>query len=120
MQRADFAELFPGATPLACDLVSKMLQFDPRRRISVKQALKHPYLAALHDEAEEPVAARAAPACTLCVLMRLRTERMVHRTTPCVSHSGAASLAARRSQVEAAARVPALQGRLTLTSRTSD
>lgn len=33
-----------------------MLQFDPRRRISVEQALKHPWLSQLHDEAAEPSA----------------------------------------------------------------
>jgi hypothetical protein len=33
-----------------------MLVFDPSRRISVDDALRHPYLAALHDAADEPVA----------------------------------------------------------------
>ena len=86
-QRTDFAELFPGATPLACDLVSKMLQFDPRRRISVKQALKHPYLAALHDDAEEPVAARASlaafqlPFGRTCMVLGLRMSKLLHWAT---------------------------------------
>lgn len=31
-----------------------MLAFDPAQRISVDQALDHPYLAALHDAADEP------------------------------------------------------------------
>lgn len=33
-----------------------MLVFDPARRISVADALSHPWLAALHDESDEPVA----------------------------------------------------------------
>lgn len=33
-----------------------MLQFDPRKRITVEQALKHPYLASLHDPGAEPAA----------------------------------------------------------------
>ena len=34
-----------------------MLAFSPARRISVDDALAHPYLAALHDPEDEPVAA---------------------------------------------------------------
>lgn len=56
MQRADFRRLFPGATPQAVDLLERMLQFDPRRRISVEDALKHPWLNQLHDEVAEPSA----------------------------------------------------------------
>ena len=36
--------------------MEKMLQFDPRKRIDVHGALKHPWLAQLHDEAAEPAA----------------------------------------------------------------
>lgn len=48
--------LFPRATPLALDLLDRMLGFDPAKRITVDEALAHPYLAALHDPADEPVA----------------------------------------------------------------
>lgn len=47
---------FPDATPDAVDLLSKMLVLDPHKRISVEQALEHPYLASLHDEELEPIA----------------------------------------------------------------
>ena len=57
MQRVDFQTLYPSASPLAVDLLDQMLQFDPRRRISVEAALAHPYLAALHDQHAEPVCA---------------------------------------------------------------
>lgn len=53
--KADMRRIFPGASPMAIDLVEKMLQFDPTRRITVDEALKHPWLAALHDPACEPV-----------------------------------------------------------------
>ncbi|KAK9815669.1 hypothetical protein WJX72_007692 [[Myrmecia] bisecta] len=55
-QRAQFRSMFPEASPKALDLMEKMLQFDPRKRITVEEALKHPYLAQLHDESAEPSA----------------------------------------------------------------
>lgn len=36
--------------------MERMLQFDPRKRITVEEALQHPYLAQLHDPASEPSA----------------------------------------------------------------
>ncbi|KAM9461978.1 mitogen-activated protein kinase 7 [Clarias gariepinus] len=47
--------LFPQADPVALDLLNAMLRFDPRERISVVQALDHPYLAKYHDPDDEPV-----------------------------------------------------------------
>eukprot|EP00903_Cladosiphon_okamuranus_P012703 g11877.t1 len=47
---------FPDANADAVDLLSKMLILDPNKRISVEQALEHPYLASLHDVALEPLA----------------------------------------------------------------
>ncbi|KAL4158251.1 hypothetical protein PRNP1_004030 [Phytophthora ramorum] len=50
-------EFFPDANPLAVDLLSQMLKFNPAERISVIQALAHPYLAQLQNPADEPVCA---------------------------------------------------------------
>ena len=41
-------------TCLAIDVMTKMLAFDPSDRITVPEALNHPWLAAYHDESDEP------------------------------------------------------------------
>ncbi|KAG0218994.1 kinase-like domain-containing protein [Mortierella sp. GBAus27b] len=55
MPKIPFSQLYPRATPLALDLLEKLLDFDPASRITVEQALGHPYLAAYHEEDDEPV-----------------------------------------------------------------
>ncbi|KAK1373640.1 Mitogen-activated protein kinase [Heracleum sosnowskyi] len=52
--KKSFAELFPDVSPVALDLAQKMLEFDPSKRITVEEALKHPYLSSLHEINEEP------------------------------------------------------------------
>ena len=42
--------------PLAVDLLERMLVFRPADRISVVEALKHPFMAQLHVESDEPKA----------------------------------------------------------------
>lgn len=39
-----FEKLYPQANPLALDLLSKLLAFDPTKRITCTEALRHPYL----------------------------------------------------------------------------
>ncbi|KAG8391869.1 hypothetical protein BUALT_Bualt01G0231800 [Buddleja alternifolia] len=56
--RKQFSARFPNTSPAALDLLEKMLVFDPSRRITVDEALYHPYLAPLHDINEEPVCPR--------------------------------------------------------------
>jgi len=52
--KCEFKDLLPKANPLAIDLLSKMVVFDPQKRISVTDALQHPYLSHLHDPDDEP------------------------------------------------------------------
>nr|GEW68459.1 mitogen-activated protein kinase homolog MMK2 [Tanacetum cinerariifolium] len=68
--KQQFPARFPNKSPGALDLLEKMLVFDPNRRITVEEALCHPYLAPLHDINEEPVCPRPfsfdfeQPSCT--------------------------------------------------------
>eukprot|EP00252_Welwitschia_mirabilis_P015123 TRINITY_DN3328_c0_g1_i1.p1 TRINITY_DN3328_c0_g1~~TRINITY_DN3328_c0_g1_i1.p1 ORF type:complete len:369 (+),score=36.87 TRINITY_DN3328_c0_g1_i1:639-1745(+) len=57
--QASLQRLYPGANPVAIDLLDKMLIFDPRKRITVLEALEHPYFSSLHDLSLEPSAASA-------------------------------------------------------------
>lgn len=54
MPKKPFQTLFPNANPDALDLLDRMLAFDPSSRISVEEALQHPYLKIWHDETDEP------------------------------------------------------------------
>lgn len=54
MQKVSFQALFRNANPDALDLLDRMLAFDPSSRISVEQALEHPYLQIWHDASDEP------------------------------------------------------------------
>jgi len=60
-KRTPFSLLFPRANPLAIDLMEKCLTFNPARRITVEQALAHPYLEPYHDPLDEPVAEPIPP-----------------------------------------------------------
>ncbi|TYZ64105.1 hypothetical protein PybrP1_009132 [[Pythium] brassicae (nom. inval.)] len=51
-----FSKLYPTTNPAAIDLLEKMLVFDPAKRISVGEALEHPYLDSLHNVDDEPEA----------------------------------------------------------------
>ncbi|KAK9429534.1 kinase-like domain-containing protein [Lipomyces doorenjongii] len=56
-KRVSFASMFgPDTNPLAIDLLEKMLTFNPSKRITVEDALKHPYLEPYHDPEDEPTA----------------------------------------------------------------
>ena len=48
--------VLPSSSSNHTPCVLQMLQFDPRKRISVQDALEHPYLATYHDASNEPVA----------------------------------------------------------------
>lgn len=51
-----FSSLYPNADPLAIDLLQRMLVFDPTKRITVEEALHHPYMAGLYDPSRNPPA----------------------------------------------------------------
>ena len=53
-RRIPFSEMFPQSNPVALDLLERMLAFNPARRITVDEALKHPYLEPYHDPEDEP------------------------------------------------------------------
>jgi mitogen-activated protein kinase 1/3 len=55
-KKKHFTQMFPKANPLAIDLMEKCLTFNPKRRITVGEALQHPYLAPYHDPQDEPTA----------------------------------------------------------------
>jgi serine/threonine protein kinase len=55
--RVDFSKLIPQASPLALDLLEKMLVFGPDKRLTIEQALSHPFLTDLHDGLE-PISQR--------------------------------------------------------------
>ncbi|RSH91880.1 hypothetical protein EHS25_009250 [Saitozyma podzolica] len=46
--------ILPDAEPHALDLLNQLLAFDPSGRITVEQALAHPYVGTYHDESDEP------------------------------------------------------------------
>lgn len=47
-------ELFPTASDEALDLLKRLLQFNPGKRLTAVEALKHPYVAQFHCEEYEP------------------------------------------------------------------
>ena len=57
----DFEELFEGVNPLAVDLLKKIFVYDPAERITVADAMAHPYLSDVRCEDDEPV---TTPVCS--------------------------------------------------------
>jgi mitogen-activated protein kinase 1/3 len=55
--RVPWTKMFPTADHSGLDLLDKMLTFNPHTRITVEDALAHPYLAQYYDPTDEPVAA---------------------------------------------------------------
>ncbi|OAE23137.1 hypothetical protein AXG93_3986s1220 [Marchantia polymorpha subsp. ruderalis] len=51
----NFAQVFPTASPNAEDLLHRLLHFNPIKRLTAEEALRHPYLAQFHNAAEESI-----------------------------------------------------------------
>ncbi|XP_055296514.1 mitogen-activated protein kinase ERK-A isoform X3 [Sitodiplosis mosellana] len=54
--KVPWTRLFPNADKNALDLLDRMLTFNPHNRITVEDALAHPYLEQYYDPGDEPVA----------------------------------------------------------------
>jgi len=52
------SQQFSNASPECLDLLRQMLHINPRKRITVGDALKHPFMSPLHREEDEPVCDR--------------------------------------------------------------
>ena len=55
-ERMNFATKYPGASAEGCDLLNRMLQFNPYFRISVDEALAHPFFTRVRKPHKEKVA----------------------------------------------------------------
>lgn len=52
-QRTDFSKILPDAPPAAIDLINRLLQFDPAKRMSAMEAISHPYCKDYRDPIAE-------------------------------------------------------------------
>jgi mitogen-activated protein kinase 15 len=48
-------DVFPTASDDALDMIKRLLIFNPNKRLTAEQCLKHPYVAQFHNPADEPV-----------------------------------------------------------------
>lgn len=55
-KKIPWKSMFPKTSDLALDLLERLLAFNPVKRITVEEALKHPYLEPYHDPDDEPTA----------------------------------------------------------------
>mmetsp|Transcript_3330 Transcript_3330/g.6272 ORF Transcript_3330/g.6272 Transcript_3330/m.6272 type:complete len:305 (+) Transcript_3330:250-1164(+) len=55
VQTTSLRDLIPHASTEALDLLRKLLQFNPDKRINAESALAHPYLAQFHNPGDEAV-----------------------------------------------------------------
>ena len=77
--------IFPKASRDAADLLKKLLVFDPAKRLTAADALRHPYVANFHDPANEPRCTRPITipindnekVGSLCLLL-------LHSSSPCL------------------------------------
>jgi len=53
--KKNLKDLLPGLSTYGKDLISKMLIFEEEKRITLDEALRHPYFEDLHDSEDEPI-----------------------------------------------------------------
>lgn len=53
-----FSLQFPGTSLEALDVIRKMLEIRPDKRLTINDALSHPFFAPFHNPADEPVSSR--------------------------------------------------------------
>eukprot|EP00915_Cephaloidophora_sp_WS-2016_P003846 GHVH01005209.1.p1 GENE.GHVH01005209.1~~GHVH01005209.1.p1 ORF type:complete len:355 (-),score=36.24 GHVH01005209.1:356-1420(-) len=53
-KQKSFRDTFRNSTPDALDLLEKLLRFSPEDRITVHEAIQHPYVAQFHKPSDEP------------------------------------------------------------------
>jgi serine/threonine protein kinase len=53
IKKRSFSSFFPNMDEQALDLLRKMLIFNPKNRLTVEDALAHPYLKDFHNPSEE-------------------------------------------------------------------
>eukprot|EP00697_Spironema_sp_BW2_P008361 gnl/Spiro4/22942_TR11323_c0_g1_i1.p1 gnl/Spiro4/22942_TR11323_c0_g1~~gnl/Spiro4/22942_TR11323_c0_g1_i1.p1 ORF type:complete len:337 (-),score=112.27 gnl/Spiro4/22942_TR11323_c0_g1_i1:6-1016(-) len=58
-RRSSLQALVPRAPPLALDLLHRLLQWNPFKRLSAEDALQHPYLYDFHNPDHEPLSSEA-------------------------------------------------------------
>ncbi|KAK2494413.1 hypothetical protein MC885_013983, partial [Smutsia gigantea] len=56
LEKKDFTSFLTNASPLAVNLLEKMLVLDAERRATAAEALAHPYFESLQDTEDEPMA----------------------------------------------------------------
>lgn len=53
VKKRSFSAFFPSMDEQALDLIKRMLVFNPKNRITVEEALAHPFLKDFHNPQEE-------------------------------------------------------------------
>lgn len=54
-EKSDLKGMLEGVDPLAIDLLSRLIVFDPRKRISLEEIFNHPYFKEVRDPNMEKV-----------------------------------------------------------------